>query len=144
MVVQDVSSVNRQLCIFYAASSELRGVIGGNGVDWWVMFSESQVRDHGLWCQVREGNNAGMGSDIGDWYYPPGATPDGFTLATTSSLPYQSLECTNTIGLLRIGNSLANNQGIVRCNTTITSGLDRYVNYFAVYTDSVFNNYSES
>ena len=89
------------------------------------MFSESQVRDHGLWCQVREENNAGMGSDIGDWYYPPGATPDGFTLATTSSLPYQSLECTNTIGLLRIG-SLANNQGIiVRCNTTITSGLDR-------------------
>ena len=45
---------------------ELRGVIGGNGVDWWVMFSEPQVRDHGLWCQVREGNNAGMGSDIGD------------------------------------------------------------------------------
>ena len=108
------------------------------------MFSESQVRDHGLWCQVREENNAGMGSDIGDWYYPaPGATPDGFTLATTSSLPYQSLECTNTIGLLRIG-SLANNQGIVRCTTTITSGLDRYVNYFAVYTDSVFNSYSES
>ena len=47
------------------------------------------------------------------------------------------------IGLLRIG-SLANNQGIVRCTTTITSGLDRYVNYFAVYTDSVFNSYSES
>ena len=103
------------------------------------MFSESQVRDHGLWCQVREENNGGMGSDIGDWYYPPGATPDGFTLATTSSLPYQSLECTNTIGL----GSLANNQGIVRC-TNITSGLDRYVNYFAVYTDSVFNSYSES
>ena len=82
-------------------------------------------------------------SDIGDWYYPPGATPDGFTLATNSSLPYQSLECTNMIGLLRIG-SLANNQGIVRCNTTITSGLDRYFNYFAVYTDSVFNSYSES
>ena len=111
-------------------------------MDWWVMFSESQVRDHGLWCQVREEDNAGMGSDIGDWYYPPGATPDGFTLATTSSLPYQSLECTNMIGLLRIG-SLTNNQGIVRCNTTITSGLDRYVNYFAVYTDSVFNSYSE-
>ena len=124
------------------AVSELQGVIGGNGVDWWVMFSESQVRDHGLWCQVREGNNAGMGSDIGDWYYPPGDTPDGFTLATNSSLPYQSLECTNMIGLLRIG-SLANNQGIVRCNTTITSGLDRYVNYFAVYIDSVFNSYSE-
>ena len=107
------------------------------------MFSESQVRDHGLWCQVREEDNGNMGSDIGDWYYPPGATPDGFTLATNSSLPYQSLECTNMIGLLRIG-SLANNQGIVRCNTTITSGLDRYVNYFAVYTDSVFNSYSES
>ena len=108
------------------------------------MFSESQVRDHGLWCQVQEGNNAGMGSDIGDWYYPPGATPDGFTLATTSSLPYQSVECTNMIGLLRIGStSLANKQGIVRCTTTITSGLDRYVNYFAVYTNSVFNSYSK-
>ena len=81
------------------------------------MFSESQVRDHGLWCQaLREENNAGMGSDIGDWYYTaPGATPDGFTLVC-SSIPYQSLECTNTIGLLRIG-SLANNQGIVRCTT---------------------------
>ena len=124
------------------AVSELQGVIGGNGVDWWVMFSESQVRDHGLWCQVREENNGGMGSDIGDWYYPPGTTPDGFTLAINSGLPYQSLECTNMIGLLRIG-SLANNQGIVRCNTTITSGLDRYVNYFAVYTDSVFSSYSE-
>ena len=115
-------------------------------MDWWVMFSASQVRNHGLWCQVQEGNNAGMGSDIGDWYYSPGATPDGFTqatTATTSSLPYQSLECTNMIGLLRIG-SLANNQGIVRCTTTITSGLDRHVNYFAVYTDNVFNSYSES
>ena len=104
-MVQEVSSLY-ELAIkhyFYATVSELRGVIGGHGVDWWVMFSESQVRDHGLWCQVREENNAGMGSDIGDWYYPPGATPDGFTLATTSSLPYQSLECTNTIGLLRIG-----------------------------------------
>ena len=108
------------------------------------MFSESQVRDHGLWCQVYTPTGSVGNSDIGDWYYPPGVTPDGFTLATTSSLPYQSLECTNTIGLLRIG-SLANNQGIVRCNTTITSGLDRYViNYFAVYTDSVFNSYSES
>ena len=84
----------------YCAVSELRGVIGGNGVDWWVMFSESQVRDHGLWCQVIPGDNGGMGSDIGDWYYPPGATPDGFTLATNSSLPYQSLECTNMIGLV--------------------------------------------
>ena len=106
------------------------------------MFSETQVTKHGLWCQVIAENNAGMGSDIGDWYYPPGATPDSFTLASNSSLPYQSLECTNMIGLLRIG-SLSNNQGIVRCNTTITSGLDRYINYFTVYTDSVFNNYCE-
>ena len=73
----------------------------------------------------------------------PGATPDGFTVATTSSLPYQSLECTNTIGLLRIGSSLANNQGIVSA-TLLSGGLDRNVNYFAVYTDSVFNSYSES
>ena len=107
------------------------------------MFSESQVGDHGLWCQVYTVTGTMDNSDIGDWYYPPGATPDGFTLANTSSLPYQSLECTNMIGLLRI-NNVINNQGIVRCTTTITSGLDRHINHFAVYTDSVFNNYSES
>ena len=54
------------------------------------MFSESQVRDHGLWCQVHTPAGSMGNSDIGDWYYPPGATPNGFTQATTSSLPYQS------------------------------------------------------
>ena len=32
------------MIISYCVFIELRGVIGGNGVDWWVMFSESQVR----------------------------------------------------------------------------------------------------
>ena len=70
------------------------------------------------------------------------SAPYPTTKIECSLMSVQSLECTNTIGLLRIG-SLANNQGIVRCTTTITSGLDRYVNYFAVYNESVFNNYSE-
>ena len=83
-------------------------------------------------------------SDIGDWYYSPGDTPDGFTLVPTtssSSVPYQSLKCTDQIGLLRTS-SIANNQGIVKCNTTL-SNLPRTANYFLVYSDNVFNNYSE-
>ena len=109
------------------------------------MFSETQVREHGLWCQVVPADNMGMGANIGDWYYPPGDTPDGSILVPTSdpnnTVPYQSLKCTNQIGLV-VDGDVTNNQGIVRCTTTIT-GLQRQSNYFVVYSDSVFNNYSE-
>ena len=49
---------------------------------------------HGLWYQVLPAQNPADVTDIGDWYYPPGDTPDGFTLVPTtssSSVPYQSL-----------------------------------------------------
>ena len=88
----------------------------------------------------------GMGDNIGNWYYPPGDSPDGSTLVPTSdpnnTVPYQSLKCTNQIGLMVHGD-MSNNQGIVRCTTTIT-GLKRHSNHMVVYSDNVFNNYSES
>ena len=49
--------------------------------------------------------------------------------------PYQSLKCTNQIGLVVDGN-VTNYQGIVRCTTV--PGLNTDSNYMAVYTDSVF------
>ena len=123
--------------------TDLRPKIGGQGTDWWAVFSETQVRDHGLWCQVLPSQNPTDVTDIGDWYYPPGDTPDGFTLVPTtsnSSVPYQSLKCTDQTGLLRIS-SIANNQGIVKCNTTFN--IPRTTNYILVYSDNVFNSYSE-
>ena len=123
---------------------DFRPKIGSQSTDWWAVFSETQVREHGLWCQVLPEDNMGMGDNIGDWYYPPGDTPDGLTLvpnSTSNTVPYQSLKCTNQIGLVLVGN-MTNNQGIVRCTTTIT-GLRRQSNYIVVYSDSVFNNYSE-
>ena len=99
---------------------------------------------YGLWCQVRQQHIAGMGSNIGDWYYPTtGNTSDGFTLlpnTTGDNAPYQSLKCTNQIGLVMDGN-VTNNQGIVRCTTTLN--LNRDVNFFGVYSDNVYNSYSE-
>ena len=124
--------------------SDLRPKFGGQGTDWWTVYSETQVRDHGLWCQVLPTQNLANVADIGDWYYPPGDTPDGFTLVPTtssSSVPYQSLKCTHQIGLLRIS-SITNNQGIVKCNTTL-SNPPRTTNYLLVYSDAVYNNYSE-
>ena len=124
-------------------TTDLRPKIGGQGTDWWTVFSETQVRDHGLWCQVLPTQNPTNVADIGDWYYPPGDTPDGFTLVPTtssSSVPYQSLKCTDQIGLLRI-NNITNNQGIVKCNTTLTP--PRTTNYLVVYSDDMYNSYSE-
>ena len=100
----------------------LRPQVGGLHVNAWLVFSATQMQQHGLWCQIGPSHNAGMGSNIGDWYYPTGNGPDGFTLVPTSdtsnNVPYQSLKCTNQIGLVVDGN-VTNNQGIVRCTTTI-------------------------
>ena len=46
------------------------------------MFSATQMQQHGLWCQVNSASNAGMGSNIGDMFYPTGNGPDDFTLVT--------------------------------------------------------------
>ena len=123
--------------------TDLRPKIGGQGADWWTVYSETQVKDHGLWCQVLSSQNLANVADIGDWYYPPGDTPDGFTLVPTtssSSVPYQSLKCTHQIGLLRI-NNITNNQGIVKCNTTLNP--PRTTNYLLVYSDGVYDSYSK-
>ena len=115
-----------------------RPLIGGHGTDPWAVFSESQVRQFGLWCQVRPVNTNNMpDSNIGDWYYPTAS--GGFTILTNTTndgTPYQSLKCTNQIGLVVDGN-VTNYQGIVRCTTTVP-GLNTDSNYMAVYTDSVF------
>ena len=125
---------------------DLRPKIGGQGTDWWTMFSAKQVKKHGLWCQVIPEDNMGMGDNIGEWYYPRsnGDTPDGLTLLpnnSNASVPYQSLKCNNQIGLV-VDGDVTDYQGIVRCTTTIT-GLNRQSNYFLIYSDNVFNNYRE-
>ena len=120
--------------------SDLRPQVGREGTNPWSMYSASQIQLYGLWCQVRTTSN------IGDWYYPTtGNTPDGFTLVPASDpgniVPYQSLKCTNQIGLV-LDDNVTNNQGIVRCSTVLT-GLSRDANYFGVYSDDVYNSYSE-
>ena len=115
-----------------------RSLIGGYGTNTWAVFNESQVRQLGLWCQVRQVNTNNMtDSNIGDWYYPTAS--GGFTILTNTAndgTPYQSLKCTNQIGLV-VDGDVTNYQGIVRCTTTVP-GLNTDSNYMAVYTDSVF------
>ena len=75
----------------------LRSQVGGRSVTPFTLFSATQVRQHGLWCQVNNASNAGMGSNIGDMFYSTGDGPDGFTLVPTSdpsnNVPYQQLKC---------------------------------------------------
>ena len=49
----------------------------------------------------------------------------------------QELKCENQVGQLVVDGEIVNNQGIVRCLTTIT-GLNTDVNYMAVYKNNVF------
>ena len=117
---------------------DVRLQVGGQQTDSWVMFSATQVQQHGLWCQI--GNNDGGKIDIGEWYYP---TPDKFTQVPSTpndSVLYQSLNCTGQIGLVVIGNVTDNQDtGIVRCSP---SAADQAF-YMAVYSDMVFSNYSK-
>ena len=114
-----------------------RPVIGGYGTDPWAVFNEFQVRHFGLWCQVRQvGTNNTPDSNIGDWYYPTSSGSTMLTNTTNDGTPYQSLKCTNQIGLV-VDSDVTNNQGIVRCTTTVP-GLNTDSNYMAVYKDSVF------
>ena len=114
-----------------------RVVIGGRGSDPWAVFSETQIRQHGLWCQVQQSNTNNMtDNNIGDWYYP---TPSGLLALDNIAFdgtPYQELKCENQVGLV-VDGEIVNNQGIVRCTTNIT-GLTTDVNYMAVYKDNVF------
>ena len=107
----------------------------------WAVFSESQVRDHGLWCQVRQAATGGVSNnDIGEWYYP---TPSGLLALNNCNVvndgtPYQELKCDNQVGLV-VDGDIMNNQGIVRCTTTVMfTGLSPVDIYVAVYKDTVF------
>ena len=111
------------------------------------MFSATQVQQHGLWCQVNPiSTSAGISSNIGDWYYPTESGANGFTVVPTSdpsnSVPYQSLKCDYQIGLV-VDSNVTNNQGIVKCNTTVPN-LNFDANYWVVYSDAVFNSYGKS
>ena len=117
--------------------TRFRPLIGGYGTDPWAVFSEPQVKQYGLWCQVRQAKTNSMSdSNIGDWYYPTSSGFTMLTITTNDGTPYQSLKCTNQIGLV-VDSDLTNYQGIVRC-TTAVPGLDTDSNYMAVYNDSVF------
>ena len=94
-------------------------------------------------CQVNSASNAGMGSNIGDMFYPTGDGPDGFTVANTSgtsSVSFQQLKCTNQIGIIVDGSNTVNNQGVVKCTTTIPN-LDTDTNYWVVYRINMFSSY---
>ena len=68
-----------------APDTIFRPLIGGYGTDTWAVFSESQVRQFGLWCQVRQVNtNNTPDSNIGDWYYP--TANGGFTILTNTTM----------------------------------------------------------
>ena len=65
---------------FNSFVSVLRSQVGGHFLSPWSLFSATQIQQHGLWCQVNSASNAGMGSNIGDMFYPTGDEPDGFTV----------------------------------------------------------------
>ena len=139
------NNVPNILTEFLPSTTIFRVVVGGQGAAPWAVFSETQVRQHGLWCQVQESNTNNMtDNNIGDWYYP---TPSGLLALdniNNDSTPYQELKCDNQVGLV-VDGDIMNNQGIVRCTTTIT-GLTSYygqstdTNHLGVYEDSVINN----
>ena len=125
----------------------LRPQVGGYFVASFALLSATQVQQHGLWCQVDNASNAGMGSNIGDMFYSTGNGPEHFTVVPTSdpsnNVPYQQLKCTNQIGVVILnGANTANFQGYLKCNTTIPS-LDINTHYWVMYSDQVFNNYSK-
>ena len=119
------------------AATLFRGSVGGFGMGPWTVFSESQVRDHGLWCQVQQAATGGMAdSDIGEWYYPTTSGLAELNDVVSDSTPYQELKCDNQVGLV-VDGDIMNNQGIVRCTTTVT-GVSPVDIYLAVYKDNVY------
>ena len=135
-----------RLCKFKILSVVLvfRLRVGGQSVTPWTLWSETEMRQHGLWCQVNSASNAGMGSDIGNMFYPTGNGPDGFTVVPTSgtnNVPYQQFKCTNQIGVVVDGDTI-NFQGVLKCNTTIPN-LNTNTHYAVMYHQSVINIYGK-
>ena len=136
------NNVPNILTQFLPSTTIFRVVVGPQGAAPWAVFSETQVRQHGLWCQVQEANTNNMAdNNIGDWYYP---TPSGLLALdniNNDSTPYQELKCDNQVGLV-VDGDIMNNQGVVRCTTTITgltsfSGVSIDANYLGVYEDTM-------
>ena len=123
-------------------STFFRVAVGGHGTDPWTVFSETQVMQHGLWCQVKESQTMNIAdNNIGDWYYPTASGLLALNNINNDGTPYQELKCDNQVGLV-VDSNIMNNQGIVRCTTTITgltsfTGVSIGANYFGVYEDSV-------
>ena len=124
------------------APTFFRPAVGGWGTDVWAVLNKTQVMQHGLWCQVQESQTMNMAdNNIGDWYYP---TPSGLLAldnVVNDGTPYQKLKCDNQVGLV-VDGDIMNNQGIVKCTTTITgltslAGVSIDTNYLGVYEDSV-------
>ena len=136
-----------RLCKFKILSVVLvfRLQVGGQAVTPWTLYSDTEMRQHGLWCQVNNASNAGVGSDIGDMFYSTGNGPDGFTVVPTNesgnSVPYQQFKCTNQIGVV-VDGVLTNFQGFLKCNTTIPN-LNTNTHYSVMYQQSVINIYSK-
>ena len=81
---------------YFEEMSEAMHVMGP-----WVVFSESQVRDHGLWCQVRQAATGGMANNnIREWYYPTNGGLTPLDNMVNDSTPYQELKCDNQNGLV--------------------------------------------
>ena len=130
------SSNNVPLILQTGAPSYIfRILIGSIATLPWTVYSESQVRQFGLWCQVRSSElGSSPANNIGDWYYPTSTGFDTLSSTTNDSTPYQSLKCTNQIGLV-VDGDVTDYQGIVRCNTDANSR----TNHVAIYSDNVFN-----
>ena len=135
-----------RLCKFKILSVVLvfRLQVGGQSVTPWTLYSSIDIYRHGLWCQVNNASNAGMGSDIGDMFYPTGNRPDGFTVVPTNgtnNVPYQQFKCTNQIGVVVDGNT-TNFQGFLKCSTTIPN-LNTNTHYWEMYHQDVIDNYGK-
>ena len=82
-------------------ATEFRGSVGGHGMGPWVVFSETQVRQHGLWCQVRQAATGGVSNNnVGEWYYPTTNGLLALNNMVNDSAPYQELKCDNQVGLV--------------------------------------------
>ena len=125
---------------------ELRPQVGGIYAHSWSVFSATQIRQHGLWCQVGPSHTAGMGSNVGNFFYTIGNEPTRYTVVPTSdtnnSVPYQQLKCANQIGLV-VDGDVTSHQGVITCITAIPN-LNSNTNSWIVYSDDVYNNYNES
>ena len=136
------NNVPKILTQFLPSNKILRVVVGPQGAAPWAVFSETQVRQHGLWCQVQEANTNNMAdNNIGNWYYPTPSGLNELNNVASDGTPYQELKCDNQVGLV-VDGDIMNNQGIVSCTTTITglttlTGVSTDTNYVGVYEDSV-------